>query len=127
MKTLKHPVFLSSLFLTAANALLERTGNPIPFLHAYLDDALCFPIVLTLALAFLRSFITSVEFTLSTFHIVLAVIYFSFVFEWVLPRFSASYTSDTADVLAYAAGAFVFSRFINRSSVRPIDIIPLDK
>lgn len=115
MKVLRHPVFLASVFLTAANAALERTGHPLPFLHAYLDDLVCFPVVLSLALAFLRSFVTAADYRLSKAHIVLAVVYFSFLFEWLLPRISGNYTSDPLDVLAYAAGAFVFARFINTS------------
>lgn len=127
MKVLRHPVFITSVFLTAANAALERTGHSIPFLHAYLDDLVCFPVVLSLALAFLRSFVTAADYRLNKVHIVLAVAYFSFVFEWLLPRISMNYTSDPFDVLAYAAGAFVFARFINASPGRNASTISLTK
>ena len=115
MRLLKHPLFISAVLLTTINAMLERAGYPVPFVHAYLDDVLCFPVVLTLALTFLRRFVTPRDYTLSAFQVVMAVIYFSIVFEWMLPRVSENYTCDPADIIAYSIGALLFGVFINRS------------
>ena len=117
MKVLRHPLFICATALTLANAALERLASPIPFIHAYLDDVLCFPVVLTLALALLRM-LKGNDHRLSSFQIGAAVIYFSIVFEWMLPRVSASYTGDALDVIAYAAGAMMFAVFINAKPVK---------
>jgi hypothetical protein len=113
MSILRNPVFLLAFVLTASNELLERMGYSIPYVNSYLDDLACFPVVLTLALAFLRTFITSQDYSLSKIQVALAVIYFYFVFEWLLPAVSSSYTRDHADIIAYAAGAYIFWKFIN--------------
>ena len=116
MSILRNPVFILAFVLTASNELLERMGYSIPYVNAYLDDLACFPIVLTLALAFLRTFVTSQEYSLSRMQVALAVVYFYLVFEWVLPSMSSRYTRDHADMIAYTAGAYIFWKFINRKS-----------
>lgn len=114
MSTLKHPLFLVLAALTISNEIIERAGFSIPFVNSYLDDLACLPVVLTLALAFLRSFFTSPGYSLSKIQIAIAVIYISVVFEWILPSVSSRYTRDYADIIMYVTGAVLFGRYINK-------------
>lgn len=114
-RTLSNPVFLISVVLATTNQILEKGfGIFLPLIHSYLDDLLCFPIVLTLGLAMYRYF--KPNYQLSAWHIWPTVIVYSVYFEWYLPQTSTVYTADVFDVLMYAIGALIFQRFINRSS-----------
>lgn len=113
MKILANPLFIGALLLTATNAIIERMGYIIPYINSYLDDLACFPVILTLALAFLRTISGLKEYRLSKGQVIMAVIYFSIMFEGVLPALSVRYTRDPFDIIAYAAGALLFSRAIN--------------
>lgn len=117
MNVLKHPLFIGALLLTASHRLLEQAGHSFPYLSSYLDDLACFPVVLTLGLAFLRLLTGSRNYTLSRLQVVAAVIYFSIMFEGVLPAFSEDYTRDPLDIIAYSAGALLFGKHINRKPV----------
>lgn len=120
MKTLLHPLFLVCLVLWSANQLLELNNIYIKPLYSYLDDLLCFPLVLTFILAVQRSYFNDKNITIPAFHIVLAVAAFVLCFELVLPIFKAKFTADIIDVFAYSIGAFSFYIFINR----PLTSVP---
>lgn len=114
-KTLANPVFLACVVLAAVNQILEKGfGVFLPIIHAYLDDLLCFPIVLTLGLAMYKYF--KRKYKLSAWHIWPTVIVYSVYFEWYLPQTSTAYTADALDVLMYVLGTLIFQQFINRSS-----------
>lgn len=114
-RTLSNPMFLISVVLATTNQILEKGfGIFLPVIHSYLDDLLCFPIVLTLGLAMYRYF--KPNYQLSAWHIWPTVIVYSVYFEWYLPHTSTVYTADVLDVLMYVLGALIFQRFINRSS-----------
>ena len=113
-KTLSNPIFLLAVLLATINQILEKGfGIFIPVVHSYLDDLLCFPIVLTLGLAMYRFF--KPEYQLTPWHIWPVVLIYSVYFEWYLPQTSAIYMADVMDVLMYVLGALIFQRFINRS------------
>jgi len=113
-RTLFHPVFLICLILAAINQLLEKGfGVFIPVVHSYLDDLLCFPIVLTLGLAMYRYF--RPYYRLGFWHIAPVFLVYSIYFEWYLPRVAPSSISDPIDILMYLGGMTIFSYFINRS------------
>lgn len=112
MKLLLQPLFLLACFLFLLNQFLESQQIFIPYIHAYLDDFLCFPIVLTLILFLLRRIYQNPNFRFTTLQIVFAVAYFSLAFEVVLPYFSANYRSDALDVVAYILGAMFFGRWM---------------
>lgn len=112
-QTLSNPIFLLCVALAATNQILEKAlGIFIPVVHSYLDDLLCFPIVLTLGLATYRYF--KPNYKLTAWHIWPTVITYSVYFEWYLPQTSAAYTADGLDVMMYLIGLTVFSYFINR-------------
>jgi len=54
-------------------------------------------------------------FQLSYFHIITAVIFFSIVFEIILPSISMEYTGDKMDILCYVLGGIIF-RILNRKN-----------
>jgi len=115
IRILSNPVFLISVVLATTNQILEKGfGIFLPVIHSYLDDLLCFPIVLTLGLAMYRYF--RPNYRLTVWHIWPTVIIYSMYFEWYLPQTSVVYTADVLDVMMYVLGALIFQRFINRSS-----------
>ncbi len=112
-RTLSNPIFLLCVTLAATNQVLEKVfGVFIPVIHSYLDDLLCFPIVLTLGLAMYRYF--SPNYRLTPWHIWPTVIIYSVYFEWYLPQTSIAYTTDILDVLMYVLGSILFDLSINR-------------
>lgn len=113
-KTLRNPVFLTCLLLATTNQVLEKGfGIFIPIVHSYLDDLLCFPLVLTLGLAAYR--FQWPNYQLTPWHVWPLVLIYSVYFEWYLPQQSAAYTADVLDVVMYVLGALIFLRFINKS------------
>ncbi len=111
---LLHPLFLIAVLLAALNQLVERNGIHIPIVHAYLDDLLCFPIVLTVGLVGYRLTLGNSNYKLGHWQVWPAVVLYALVFEWVLPSYSPIYTGDPLDVLAYIVGATAFMRWVNR-------------
>ena len=113
-KTLSNPVFLICLFLAIVNQILEKGfGIFIPVVHSYLDDVLCFPIVLTLGLAVYR--LGDLDYRLTIWHMIPVFLVYAVYFEFYLPSISPNSTSDPLDLFAYLLGLIVFGYFINRS------------
>ena len=120
-RTLTNTVFLICVSLAVANQLFEKLfGIFIPLVHSYLDDLLCFPIVLTLGLAMYRLF--KPYYRLSLMHMLPVLLVYSIYFEWYLPSVSSSATSDPLDVVMYVIGLVVFGHFINRKDTVGLDI-----
>jgi hypothetical protein len=115
MGVLRNPVFLTAGILFTLNQYLEKVaGIFLPYVHEYLDDVLCMPVVLTLTLFIQRKITFRNEaYTFTAGHVMVAVVYFSLMFEGILPAYSPKYTRDWLDIVAYAAGAAVFYRYIN--------------
>lgn len=114
MRTLLHPLFIAAVVLAAGNQMLERNGIFIPYVHAYLDDLLCFPLVLTVGLAAYRTVLRNERYVMGPWQVWPAVALYALVFEVVLPMHSTIYTADPMDVVAYAVGAAAFMRWINQ-------------
>ncbi len=111
---LKNTIFVFSTLLFVVNQLMEKQfGIFIPFIHAYLDDLLCMPVVLTMTLYILQMLLKEERYRFSKSQVIIAIIYFSVMFELVLPAFSNKYTSDVMDIAAYSIGALVFYKYIN--------------
>ena len=81
------------------------------FLNHYLADLICMPIVFYLVGAIFR--MLKINFSLSIPKIIFGVLYFSFLFEFLLPQFSSRYTGDWYDVLMYCLGGGAYF-FINK-------------
>jgi hypothetical protein len=75
------------------------------------------PVVLGITLQVYRWIHPSRDnFTFSKAQVVVGWVYFSFLFEFLLPRWSITYTADLWDVFCYGIGAIIFYRLINIKS-----------
>jgi hypothetical protein len=113
-----NPYFLIACLIFWINQFLEKVmGIFIPFVHAYLDDLLAMPVILGITLQVYK-WIHPLKknFVFSKTQVVVGWIYFSFLFEFLLPKFSSTYTSDLLDVLCYGLGALAFYKLINIKS-----------
>jgi hypothetical protein len=102
----KHQIIYALLAGTYLLLYLAKALNLyVPFLSDYLADLLCLPIVLS-SIHFLMSGMRAVPkgFELSLAMIIAAIIAFSVVFEFVLPKINEKYTADPFDILAYFLG-----------------------
>jgi hypothetical protein len=83
--------------------------QPLPWLNNYLTDFLFVPVVAHISLSFTRIFIVRNG---SYFYPVTYLLFISFysavVFEYIMPKIAASYTSDIGDVWAYFLGGIFY-------------------
>ncbi|OON69308.1 hypothetical protein B0919_08440 [Hymenobacter sp. CRA2] len=109
-------MFAAACVAYSAFQLLTRGfGYRFPtWVSSWLADALCVPVVLTLALVAQRVLRRQPRFVLPDAWLVASWLYVSLWFEllapWLLP---ARYAADGLDVLAYAAGTWAFRRWLN--------------
>ncbi|GAA4385229.1 hypothetical protein [Hymenobacter koreensis] len=118
MPLLRRPLFLAAAGLYGLYQLATRGFHwqPPGPVASWLADALCMPVVLTLALAVQRAVRHQQHLLLPDGWLVGAWLYVSLWFELLAPRwFPARYTADWLDVLAYAGGTLVFRRWLNRA------------
>lgn len=78
------------------------------FLNNYLADFLCIPLVLYFTKIVLDFLFRTKKVEMNVIKIFVAVIYFSVIFEWILPKYSRKFTSDWIDVLMYFLGGILF-------------------
>lgn len=106
-------VLLIIIFIS--NQIFQYLGMSSYFTTSYLDDLICLPIVLFIV-QFVHRYINKNNFILPISHIILSVIFFSIIFEIILPSFSLKYIGDTIDVFFYMTGAIIFYLINNRKS-----------
>ena len=88
---------------------------------SYLDDILCIPIVMSITLVIFRLVIVQDNsFIFPMSYIIIAVIFFSVLFELILPTISIKYTRDVFDIVAYSIGGIVFHYFIIYSTIKQL-------
>lgn len=80
----------------------------LPFVDSYLDDVLCVPIFLSVLLLERRFLLKNPNYTFSIFEIGVYVLVMGCVFEFGFPRWSAAFTQDYWDFLAYGVGGVLF-------------------
>jgi hypothetical protein len=116
MTVFKNPYFFIPSLLFWANQLLEKRFKIfIPYIHAYLDDLLAMPVILGISLILFQKIQPQkTAFSFSKFQVIVGTAYISFLFEFLLPKWSPNYTSDPWDVVCYAIGSWVFYKKINR-------------
>jgi hypothetical protein len=121
MTVFKNPYFFFPCIIFWANQYLERIQHLfIPFVHAYLDDLLAIPVVLGITLQVFRWIHPSKnQFVFTKKQIFVGWLYFSFMFEFALPKWSNTYTSDIFDVVCYGIGSVYFYKFINIFETKP--------
>lgn len=116
---LRRPLFWGAAGLYAALQVATRVGHwqPPAWAGSWLADALCMPVVLTLALAVQRAARRQPRLVLPAAWLLGAWLLVSVWFEVLAPRwYPARYTADWLDVAAYAAGTLAFRRWLNRAA-----------
>ncbi|HEX8329226.1 MAG TPA: magnesium citrate secondary transporter [Hymenobacter sp.] len=115
LSVLRHPLFLGSALLYGSYQLNKRWLHwPLPpWLTSYLSDVLFLPLALSFALA-VHQVLYGRHATLPGTWVLAAWAGVALWFEALLPRWSATASADPADVLAYAAGALIFQRWLNK-------------
>lgn len=118
MRVVKNPYFVIACLIFWMNQLLEKVfGIFVPWVHEYLDDLLAMPVVLGITLQVFQWIHPKKEkFRFSKIQVAVGWIYFSFLFEFLLPKYSERYTADVWDVFAYGIGAVAFYVLINVNS-----------
>lgn len=116
MKILQSPVFILCSVLFVLHQLLQKgLGLHIPYLHAYLDNFLAMPIILTLLLAERRLlFRKGNGYILTALDVLLATLYVSLISELLFPLFSDRFTTDWLDPVLYGLGSLLFYFTINQ-------------
>jgi hypothetical protein len=116
MFVFQNPFFYLPVLVFVINQFLQRILHLIlPILHSYLDDLLAIPVILGITLQIYQKIHPQRQaFSFTPTQILVAVLYVSVVFEWVLPQYSTTYTADLLDVVCYLLGAGYFYFFINR-------------
>ncbi|PQJ23032.1 hypothetical protein BSU00_01840 [Tenacibaculum sp. SG-28] len=89
--------------------VLKRVSISLPtWVQNYCNDFLIIPIVLYLCLQTLRWSRGNTNYSLPLWSIVYIVLFFSFLFEYFLPKFKERYTADAIDILLYITGGLIF-------------------
>ncbi len=116
LQVFRNPLITGCTFLWLLHTVW-RNFLPEPwYFQYYLNDLLCMPIVLGAAIFLQRNLVLrQPDYGLTGWQIGIIVVYWSVMFEGVIPHFNSRYTADIFDVVAYAFGGLVFYRFGNSS------------
>lgn len=88
-----------------------------PFILYNFNDFLCLPIILTLTVCILRYLKRDQDIELSGRLIFGEAIFYSVLFEFLLPIYSMKYTADLIDVLMYGLGALFYGVMMKRNDL----------
>ena len=114
MKALANPIFLFSCVAYAALKATRYSNFRVPLVHDYVADVLCMPVVLTLSMVAMRLLRQNPGYQLNRAQIITTVLMFAILFEGLFPLMSPRFTADPIDILCYAAGALLFSKWMNK-------------
>ena len=105
----RYPLFCFLLALYVVHLVLKFGQVPVPvFFSHYFADLLCMPLLLSCTALFMRWFRADAGLYLSRGMILVATLYVSLVFEYVLPLLFERYTADVWDVVMYGVGGGLF-------------------
>ncbi|MEM6395286.1 MAG: hypothetical protein AAF741_02995 [Bacteroidota bacterium] len=117
MFVLKKPTWYILVILFLIHQVLERFLDiEIPALDNHLDAFVSVPILMGLHLAEQRYFWGVRRF--SGLYVVVAVVLFSVVFEFLFPWIEPRFTADWWDVVAYVLGGIYFYALVNSTTER---------
>lgn len=95
------------LYLINRFVIVGMVEDPT-FFNSYVGDFFALPVYLPLSIwAAHKLGIIDTSFTLSIWHLILAVVLFSVIFEGVVPAIDSSSTRDPGDIIAYLDGAIL--------------------
>jgi hypothetical protein len=116
-------LFLFLVFFYFAFRLMNSLEVSPEIIRSYGCDLLFIPILMT-SLKIVRS-LFQFSFSVSTKEVVIALVYTSMVFEWLLPDEGTNFVGDPFDIAAYATGAVFYLIYIkpennqNRKTISP--------
>jgi len=97
----------SLLYLINRFILMDLVVDPA-FFRSYVGDFFALPVYLPLSIWLAHKLdLIDNSFTLSIWHLVLAVLLFSVIFEGFVPMLDSSSTRDPGDIIAYLDGAIL--------------------
>lgn len=109
MKHLFDPLFTAYCLIWAVIHAGRYFGHPIPLLNGHLTDLLTVPAIAHLTVTVIRRFsYQKAAYRYPFSYLIFIALYAAVVFEWLMPRYSAKYTADGWDVVAYLAGAVFY-------------------
>jgi hypothetical protein len=118
MKTLFNHWFIAGCITWLITTIFRRLHHPLPYVNGYINDAVAIPVIANLGLWFQRVvMVKNNTYVLSAGHVIFIVVYVSFVFEYLLPMFSKTYTGDWIDALLYVIGGLFFYKVMNKPIV----------
>ncbi|HVI43977.1 MAG TPA: hypothetical protein VM802_03890 [Chitinophaga sp.] len=116
MKMGVHPLFAVGCLLWLVVRLSRELHHPLlSFVNGHLTDFLAVPVIGYMCLMIFRNFFFGPSYSFPMWYSLFIALYLAVVFEYALPLYSARYTGDWADVLAYIAGAGCFNAFMNKA------------
>lgn len=95
------------LFIYLILLFLKKCSFYVPIISDYLADLMAIPFSLGWADWFMKKY-SSKKFEIGFLPMLVAVIYFSLVFECWMPQISPLYTSDWIDVGCYLIGGMIY-------------------
>ncbi|GAA4352467.1 hypothetical protein GCM10023185_12180 [Hymenobacter saemangeumensis] len=117
-RELRHPLFLGGAVLYGLLLLNRRVLHYYvpPLVRSYLADVLALPLILSLALAFMRRvYFRDARFCLPLSWVASTGLVLAVWFEGVLPWWRpGTTTADPWDAVAYALGGLLFWRWLNQ-------------
>ena len=110
-----RPWFIVLLTTAFVHQLIEKLLLlHLPVIDSYLDPLLLMPVLLHLLLWERRIlFRKGINYTFSTFQIILIFILISFVTEYIFPKWNPKFTADIWDVVCYVLGTIYFHIYHN--------------
>lgn len=108
----RYTLLFLLLALYVVHLVLKFGRVPVPlFFSQYFADLLCMPLLLSFTALFMRWFRAEEDLYLSGAMILVATLYVSLIFEYVLPLLFERYTADAWDVVMYGVGGGLFFVF----------------
>ena len=105
----RRVVYIVMLLTAMTIYVMQRFSLPLPSLiNNYVNDLLCLPLLLGVMTFVIRRLKKDNSFKFSIGFVVFLACYYSFYFEYYLPKVNPRYTADWIDVILYFSGGFAF-------------------
>lgn len=108
INTTKRSIYLLLFIISMVVYVFQKLNITLPkWINNYLNDGIAMLLVLKIVDVVVY-YIYKKQITRNIQYVIGIVIYFSFIFEYLYPKFHSRYTADWWDVLVYFIGAMLF-------------------
>lgn len=108
INTTKIAIYLLLFIISMVVYVFQKLNITLPkWINNYLNDGIAMLLVLKIVDVVVY-YIYKKQITRNIQYVIGIVIYFSFIFEYLYPKFHSRYTADWWDVLVYFIGAMLF-------------------